>query len=270
MSVNRAAVALACLIAIAAPIVAVTLASGGEAPAPKPVTGGLLTVRPPAAWTAGAADGRATLRRGGAEIVVGRVEHPSDQAGGLPKDYNHPQHSEQVRLGPLLAMRYDVAGSRLYIVPTDKGDQGITCVRPTAACDVLAATATLRGARALAPGPDPAVVERLRNAMANLEAARERAAAGLMAPALAERADTARTLAAAHRTAARALSSNQDDFGTGKALDDAAHALDDLAAAAGAGNRRGYARASAALTTAETELDGALDGLQQLGYPVTM
>ncbi len=124
MSVNRAAVALACLVAIAAPIVAATLASGGEAPAPKPVTGGLLTVRPPAAWAAGAADGRATLRRGGAEIVVGRVAHPSDQAGGLPKDYNHPQHSEQVRLGPLLAMRYDVAGTPAVHRPDRQGRSG--------------------------------------------------------------------------------------------------------------------------------------------------
>jgi hypothetical protein len=214
------------------------------------------------------------LRTGASDIVVGPIANPGKIRGDLPAELASARElrpATQVRLGRTLAMRHDVSTGtdtlRVFVVPTDKGDQGIVCRTPDKACDAIAATVSLKGATGLEPGPDRATGERLRTALEAVGAAREKAEKGLAARSGRTRAKAAATLADAHRDAAEAVA-GIDGGSPAKALTAVADALDDLGAAARATDRSGYADATGALSKAEAALDKALANVHALGYPV--
>jgi Protein kinase domain len=197
---------------------------------------------------------------------------------------------EAVRLGELSAFRYrglrhdQLTGAlTLYVVPTTRGVVTIACLRPEGEsasalgrCEAVAATASLRGGRALALGPNVTYVAALRPALRRLNAARLRARSALrVAKTQARQARAASTLAAAARAAAARLRNVQPgprERGAHRsvvqALEDAATGYRALARAVRAGNRRAYAKAMTAVKRAEVALRRGLVSLEKLGYTV--
>jgi hypothetical protein len=196
----------------------------------------------------------------------------------------------RVRLGPLIAFRYDdlrVPGSRqavrAYAVPTTVGTATILCAGPpkalrgfTADCDRIASTLRLRSGRAFAAGPSAAFARDMDRALQRLrDARRDGLSRARTAPSRVAQADAEAQVADAYGRAAAAIGaldlSPYDLRATGAVspeLENAQGAYKRLAEAARRGDANNYAKALRAVRAAESAAAGAVTGLGDLGYAI--
>jgi tRNA A-37 threonylcarbamoyl transferase component Bud32 len=196
----------------------------------------------------------------------------------------------RVRLGPLVAFRYDdlrLPGSRqtvrAYAVPTTAGVATILCAGPPRAlpgfaadCDRVASTLRLRAGRAFAAGPSATFARDMDRALAQLrDARRDGLSRARTAPSRAAQADAEAQVAAAYARAAAAIGaldlSPYDLRATGAVspeLENAQEAYKRLAEAARRGDANNYAKALRAVREAESAAAGAVAGLGNLGYAI--
>jgi hypothetical protein len=248
-----------------------------ETAAPIP---GLDIERPAALSTAGAAGQTAVVR-------AGRLLEPSPVAGGLPSGVGRTfaagaPPAKTVRVGRIVGRRYDGAltDSRnlsVLVVATDRGDVAVACERPASGsppqglCDGILGSLRLAGARALPPGPDAELAQRLDAALGPLAGARSQAALGDTS--LQGRSESLRLLAAASDSAAariRELRPRPADRPAvrraGAALTAEARALGALADATFDRARAAYGTARAEVRSAQLRLRDALRELGRRGY----
>jgi hypothetical protein len=227
------------------------------------------------------------------EVLAGLVKsgHPSLLAAGLRKRLGRvPAHDDAVRLHTVAAYRYTGLAPEgldrrleLLVVPTEVGVATVACLAPepqarafAAACESVARTLGLNGARPYALGPDPAFAKRVDKAMAALSKERAGARRSLRA---ADRpgpqAVYARDLAKAFDGAANATAKGPVSPAVADARSRIVSALHtvaaryrELAAKATAYKRKAFKRASARVTAAEKRVDRALGTLRSEGYRV--
>jgi hypothetical protein len=165
----------------------------------------------------------------------------------------------------------------VYVVPTDRGVQALTCVRTSAAdCEAVAATLRLRGASALDVRPSVPYA----TALAKLLTDRTRRAADDRRDLA--RAGSSRTQAAAAGSAARAQAAfarrarklpappvaRDANAAIVAAIARSSRSYDHLATAATAHDAAAYRRASRAVRTSDSRLADAVAALELLGYDV--
>lgn len=220
---------------------------------------------------------------------AGALARPAPVPGGLPRGLaaaaTGPARGAAVRLGSLAAVRYDLAtpaaALRLFVIPTDRGDQALACrtapAPPSAllaACDRLAGALRLRrGAHATAAGADPRLARGLAAALRDLADARGSRRGALAAADPRARARAAAALAAAHRAAAARLAGLRPRPGDRavvaslrRVLRALAGDVDRLRRAAVQGDRAAHAAARRALEGDERALAAALARLGRHGY----
>jgi serine/threonine-protein kinase len=305
-----AAVAAVAALAVGA-VVGVVAGGSGEKPAPEepagtPVTASsdAMAVTAPDGWEEVEANPRAipgmtfedpvAVSPGeGRELIAGMVDsgHPSLLAPGLRDRLERiPKRDDAVKLGDAAAYRYAGLAPRgldrrleLLTVPTNAGVATVACLAPpaeaeafAAACEDVAKTLELDGARPYALGPDPAFAKRLNAAVGKLATQRSEARNALAA---ADRprpqADQATALARAFDQAANtvregaaspAVTDQRAAIVT--ALRAAADRYGDLAKAADEYRRSRFTRARRGVNKAESRVNRALERLQAEGYRV--
>ncbi|HET8758810.1 MAG TPA: hypothetical protein VFM58_22535, partial [Solirubrobacteraceae bacterium] len=225
----------------------------------------------------------------GATVLFGTVRDEANNSTLLPTPLLQaagevPKNREAVRLGPdeVEAYRYrDVrlAGLdkpvTLYAIPTTQGVATVACMPSSKSCDGVANTVELNG-EAFPVGPSEDYAKKVSATLGALDAkvAKARSALATAKTPAAQAKATAR-LRDAYRQAASGLRGGRlspADRGANArlvaALDGLAKAYAKGAAAASNTNKAGFKRAGAAVTTAQRELAGALEGLRAAGYEI--
>ncbi len=288
---RRAGLALAAVVVVVAAIAGVLAGKGGgkdkPAPAATPSSSGALALSYGAQWKPDSAQPQGlalrdpiALRAGDARIAAGQVAVPGP--GLLPADTKPAGETEVVTLGSTAALHHtglSVAGQAtdVFVVPTDRGVQALTCVRTSAAdCEAVAATLRLRGASALDVRPSVPYA----TALAKLLTDRTRRAAGDRRDLA--RAGNSRSQAAEARSAALAQAAfarrartlpappvaRDANAAVVAAIARSGRSYEHLASAATAHDAAAYRRAGRAVRTSEARLAGAVAELELLGYDI--
>jgi Protein kinase domain len=280
----------------AAAVVALSVGGGGDSPrsgATRALAGPGLALRVPATWrTLAKAPAVAGLSMrdavaaapasGGGTLVAGNTagQGPTLLPAAFVRSLDDTPKGQAVRLGAVEAYRYGglrpkgaESALTVFAVPRDGDVATVACSGVDAdACDAMAATLTVEGARSL--GPSPAYAKAIKATLANLERRRSGALSRLRKAGSAKtQAAAAAAVAAAHAAAAKAVRTapagpleRPANANLATALDGAARAWDRLAAAARSGSRRRYADARAAVTAADRRAARAVTALDALGY----
>ena len=271
--------------------------SGGEEAAGEPATAenGAMRLQVPAGWTRATTlpavpgltlDGATgyTAPDGGA-VMFGTVADDADNSTLLPSGLLEaaggvPEQRTPVALGPdnLQAYRYsdvEVEGLdqplTVYAVPTSEGVATVACLPGSATCEGAANTLELTAGEPLPVGPSGQYARAVEDALGDLSSS----AALRRAKTPRAQAAAARDLQAAYRRAAQALGGQQVNPADARAnarlvaaLAGVAKAYGQAASAAADGSKPRYQRAGKAVTTAQRDLDGALEGLRAAGYEI--
>ncbi len=229
----------------------------------------------------------------GVSAGVGRVQAPGSGASPLPRSLvgrlGSPTKAHPVHVGALDSLMYQARTDRpqtsleLFFFATSGGWYAIACSAPppqaqalATACDALAAGARFHGPTPQPVTPVPAYAASLSRALSPLGGARQAASAGLRFRSLADRGRAARAVAASDLSAASRLAAILPDLRDAAnhnslvaALRRDASAFGTLALAAQRRDKRGYARAVAAVHTADDDLRRAVASLASNGYSVS-
>lgn len=228
----------------------------------------------------------------GVSAGVGRVQAPGSGASPLPRSLvgrlGSPTKAHPVHVGALDSLMYQARTDRpqtsleLFFFATSGGWYAIACSAPppqaqalATACDALAAGARFHGPTPQPVTPVPAYAASLSRALSPLGGVRQAASAGLRSRSLADRSRAARAVAASDLAAASRLAAILPDLRDAAnhnslvaALRRDASAFGTLALAAQRRDKRGYARAVAAVHTADDDLRRAVASLASNGYSV--
>ena len=225
-------------------------------------------------------------------LEAGHLDRPRSGPDPLPLAHTtqwvRALKPEHVSLGAVQALRYDAGivggelNERSYVVPTTNGYVLMVCRGPRLSlgklrrsCDRVATSLRIRGATALRPGPSPATASRLMRALDDLEHARREQRRALASTRNETQAAAARSLAAAHASAALQigrLSRGPQDRGAISALERAVKSLStdltDLASAASSSGSAEYLVTQRRIAVDEKRLRSALRKLRDAGYSV--
>lgn len=265
--------------------------SAGSSPAPRAIGRGAVTVTYPAPWSAvatgsGFAGVRLlrplTLYPPGESLTVGPIFNQSPIPGGPPRAFVEQSDGRvtphRLTIGSLSALMYvpssEGPGDVLFVVPTARRDIGLLCHGYGGGgdpCAVSRLRLSLHGARAIAPGPDSFLEDRLRSALAQLASA-----LGHDPVSVGEAGALARSLlplAGAMQRAERRLGGlgfapryRRVLASLREALGSQADALRSASEQAAAESHHGYLRASAEVELAEAELHSSLQALRAYGF----
>ena len=224
----------------------------------------------------------------GGAVMFGTVSEDADNSALLPTGLVQaaggvPEQRTPVALGPdnLQAYRYsDVEVDGLdqpltvYAVPTSEGVATVACLPGSASCEGAANTLELTAGEPLPVGPSGQYAKAVEDALGDLSAGVDKADAALRrAKTPRAQAAAARDLQAAYRGAAQALGEQQVNPADASAnarlvaaLAGVAKAYGQAASAAADGSKARYQQAGKAVTAAQRDLDGALEGLRAAGY----
>jgi len=298
---NVLPIAIAAGVAVAAVIGFLVGGSGGSEPASTlpavPKSNAAMKLKVPETWADAAApkvpgltlaDAKAAAG-GGATVLFGTVRDEANNSTLLPTGLLQaagevPKNHEAVKVGPgeVEAYRYrdvELKGLdkpvTLYAIPTTQGVATVACVPSTASCDGVANTLELNG-EPFPVGPSEGYAKKVSAALGSLNAKVAKAAGALgKAKTPAAQAKATARLRDAYRKAAAELRGGRlspADRGANArlmaALNGVAKAYGHGAAAAKHNNKAGFKRAGAAVTTAQRELAGALEGLRAAGYEI--
>jgi hypothetical protein len=218
---------LATVLLVLAPVGGYVLGHTDSPPGPARVASAALTLEHDATWTpgGGAIDGLRlsdpiTLRRAdGVKLAAGRLTSFALGFDPVPPALRRRlagrTRDATIQIGPQTATRHAAAldaGGRLWLalIPDSKGWVAIACEGPGAdrptACPAVAASARIRGATAVALGPDPKLAAAIGAVLDDLNRARRGAVAPLRSSSLAVRAHAVNRLSAAHTRVAGKLS----------------------------------------------------------------
>jgi hypothetical protein len=270
--------------------------SGNDGAPATAMSNAAMKLKVPAGWTKAAAPTVPGLTLAepvaatgdGATAAFGVVHGDADNATLLPAGLiqaagGPPKGREAVALGPARVQAYRYRNVKLrglngpvtlYAVPTRQGVATLACLP---ACEAVADTLQLTGAEALPIGPSPAYAQAVGKRLGAVSSASAKQGAALAhAKTPAAQAAAARKLQAAYRTAAAGLPKNQGlspaDRGANTrlaaALRGVAKAYGQAGAAAASSNKSGFKQAGAAVTRAQHELAGAIQGLRAAGYEI--
>ncbi len=272
-------------------------AGGGE---PEPAENAAMRLEVPAGWTRAATlpavpgltlDGATgyTAPEGGGTVMFGTAADAGNSTllptGLLEAAGGVPEERTPVALGPdkLQAYRYSdlqVEGLdqplTVYAVPTSEGVATVACLPGSASCEGVANTLELVSGDPLPVGPSGEYAQAVSDTLGTLAASVDKAEAALRrAKTPRAQAAAARRLQAAYRDAAQTLRDQQVNPADASAnarlvaaLAGVAKAYGQAAAAAADGSKPRYQQAGKAVTAAQRELDGALEGLRAAGYEI--
>jgi serine/threonine protein kinase len=288
------AMGAAAIAPVAAILLAVVLAGGGTST--RTARDGLVQLAYATPWRQVAAPTAAVdglrlvdavaLTTPSGSLTAGSLANGGPVPGSLPAQAQAAlgTHISQstTTLGKIAAVEYatlggaQATGSRIFVIPTDRGDLGMLCTTPTAAslgaCLTVADTLTVLGAQAVAPGPDRQLASQLNASLASATAARGRAN-DLDSAKVQQRGVAAGLIATADRRSAASLSglsSEPRDTAMVKALattiGSEASALTALAGAATHNDAAAYSRATAAVHRADGQLESARRVLVAAGF----
>ena len=285
---------IATMLLVLAPIAGYVLGHTDAPPGPTQVTSAALTLEHDAAWSPGGdgIDGLAlsdpiTLRRkDGVKLAAGRLT--SFEAGfdpvprALRTRFSGRTEDATIRIGPGTATRHAAglqSGGRLWLalVPDSKGWVAIACEGPGAdrgtVCPAVAATARIKGAKAVTLGPDPAVAAAIGAVLTDLNRARKDAEEPLASTSLKVRAHAINRVSAAQtRVAGRlsAVGARPQELPLVRALADALRAqsprLERLSQATTRRRPADYDAAQRAIRRQERVIAKALRRLRSIGY----
>jgi serine/threonine protein kinase len=298
---NVLPIAVAAGVVIAAILGFVIGGSGGSEPVSTlptvPKSNAAMKLKVPETWADAAApkvpgltlaDAKAAAG-GGATVLFGTVRDEANNSTLLPNGLLQaagevPKNREAVKVGPgeVEAYRYrDVQLEgldkpvTLYAIPTTQGVVTVACVPSAASCDGVANTLELNG-EPFPVGPSEEYAKTVSGVLGALNAKVAKASGALgKAKTPAAQAKATADLRDAYRKAAADLRGGElspADRGANArlvaAINGLAKAYRQGAAAARNNSKAGFKRAGAAVTTAQRELAGALEGLRAAGYEI--
>jgi hypothetical protein len=223
------------------------------------------------------------LRDRSGTLIAGQLVNGSLVPGGIPPAFSDRLDGEPsrttLRLGGTTAVRYrgksqDGPTTTLFVVATESRDIALACFDRTGRQDCWAVAETLRvvGEKAVPPGADPALAERLAAIMRPLETARSASTNQLVA-AVPKRAEGAARIARTATQATKSLervSSPPRNRGAVAALAEAvereARSAASMARAARRRDRDDYRQATRAAMRAERAVRLALARLRHMGF----
>jgi serine/threonine protein kinase len=226
---------------------------------------------------------------GGSTVLFGTARDEANNSTLLPTGLLQaagevPKNREAVKVGPdgVEAYRYrDVKLNgldkpvTLYAIPTTQGVVTVACVPSSNSCDGVANTLELNG-KPFPVGPSEDYAKTVSAALGalNAKAAKASRALGKAKTPAAQAKATANLRDAYRKSAAGLRGGNLSPADRGAnarlvaALNGLAKAYGQGAAAAKNNSKAGFKRAGAAVTTAQRELAGALEGLRAAGYEI--
>jgi hypothetical protein len=298
---NVLPIAIAVGVVVAAVLGFIVGGSGGSEPASTlpavPKSNAAMKLKVPESWADAAAPkvpgltlADATAAAGGGSTVLfGTVRDEADNSTLLPTGLLQaagavPKNREAVKVGPDEVEAYRYRDVRLqgldkpvtlYAIPTTQGVATVACVPSSKSCDGVANTLELNG-RTFPVGPSENYAKKVSAALGALNAKVAKASDALAkAKTPAAQAKATANLRDGYRKAAVDLRGGQlspADRGANArlvaALNGLAKAYGQGAAAAKNNNKAGFKRAGAAVTTAQRELAGAVEGLRAAGYEI--